>query len=331
MYIYFQLIIFRIDTRRKQVLDRRQAVKDLSHTRSQDLDASKNYQEFCAEVHDLRIWLGEKLKTASDENYRDLNNLERKLQKHEAFEREIRANEGQLRTVNKLGQALIAQDSYRKDDVAKTLKDLNDEWQKLVGISLDKGRRLKEALNQHNYNSMVDDVHNKLNDIDFTIKDESVGNDLRSCRNLLKKHEMLENELEMHKARVGDLVNQSNEMSQDGHFDADSIINEALQSKKRVEALDEPTKKRRDALEEALKFYQFGFDVDNELQWIKEHMVLATSDAIGNNLHQAQNLHKKHKKLEAEIIGHQPVIDRNLENGKALIEQKHPEVKKVLF
>lgn len=156
------LIFPSIDDRRNQVLQRRQAVKEACQARSHALEASKNYQEFRAQVHDLRTWLAEKLKTASDESYRDLSNLERKLQKHEAFERELRANEGQLRAVNNLGQALIAQDSYRKEDVAKTLKELNDEWQKLMGISLEKGRRLRQAVAQHNYNASVEDVHNKL-------------------------------------------------------------------------------------------------------------------------------------------------------------------------
>lgn len=64
--------------------------------------ASRNFHDFAADVDDLRAWLAEKLKTAGDESYRDLNNIERKLQKHEAFERELRANERQLRTINKV-------------------------------------------------------------------------------------------------------------------------------------------------------------------------------------------------------------------------------------
>lgn len=319
-----------IDNRRKQVLQRRQAVKELANARSQSLEASKNYQEFCAEVHDLKSWLSAKLKTASDESYRDLTNLERKLQKHEAFEREIRANEGQLRTVNKLGQALIAHDSYRKDDVAKTLKDLNEEWQKLVGISLDKGRRLRQALAQHNYNNTADDINNKLVEIQKNLNDSNVGNDLRSCRDLLKKHEGIENDLGQCKSRVDDLMELSNELAHDGHFDSDAIRKDALASQKKLNALDKPAKDRRDALEESLKFYKFGFDLDNELQWIKEHLPLASSTTVGQNLHQAQILHKKHKKLQAEIVGHQPVIDKTLEAGQSLIDQKHPEHKKVL-
>lgn len=52
---------------------------------------------------------------------------------------------------------------------------------------------------------------------------------------------------------------------------------------------------------------------------------------LGQNLHQAQTLHKKHKKLEAEIIGHQPMIDKTLASGQALIDQAHPEKKKVMI
>ena len=55
-----------------------------------------------ASIDDLRSWMVEKSRTVQDESYRDLTNLERKLQKHEAFELELRANEGQLRSINKV-------------------------------------------------------------------------------------------------------------------------------------------------------------------------------------------------------------------------------------
>lgn len=97
----------------------------------------------------------------------------------------------------------------------------------------------------------------------------------------------------------------------------------------RFSALREPALKRREALEESLRFHKFVFELDTEQQWIKEHLPLAASDKLGQNLHQAQSLHKKHRKLEAEITGHQPMIDRTLASGQALIEQAHPETKQV--
>lgn len=82
-------------------------------------------------------------------------------------------------------------------------------------------------------------------------------------------------------------------------------------------------------MEESLRFHKFGFELDAELQWIKDHLPQASSTTLGQNLHQAQTLHKKHKKLEAEIAGHQSMIDKTLASGQTLIDQAHPEKKKV--
>lgn len=97
----------------------------------------------------------------------------------------------------------------------------------------------------------------------------------------------------------------------------------------RFSSLQEPARQRREALEESLRFHKFGFELETELGWIREHLPLAASETLGQNLHQAQSLHKKHRKLEAEIQGHQPMIDKTLASGQALIHQKHPETKQV--
>lgn len=99
---------------------------------------------------------------------------------------------------------------------------------------------------------------------------------------------------------------------------------------RRFQSLKDPAQKRREALEESLRFHKFGFELDAELHWIKDHLPQASSTALGQNLYQAQSLHKKHKKLEAEIAGHQPMIDKTLASGASLIDQVHPERRKVV-
>lgn len=118
-------------------------------------------------------------------------------------------------------------------------------------------------------------------------------------------------------------------MEQEGHFDARNVKRSAALCKRKLEKLHEPCRLRREALEESLRFHKFGFELDSELQWIKEKLPQACSEALGNDLHQAQILHKKHKKLEAEIVGHQPMIDKTLASGQSLIDDDHSEKKKV--
>ena len=50
----------------------------------------------------LSDWIKEKYQTATDESYRDLTNLLPKLQKHQAFEAELKANNDRLGEINQV-------------------------------------------------------------------------------------------------------------------------------------------------------------------------------------------------------------------------------------
>lgn len=209
-------------------------MKDAAQRRRVALQASEHYQLFSAEVDDLHDWLGDKTTTASDESYRDLNNLECKLQKHEAFERELRANEGQLRAVNKSGRALISEKNYRSNEVGEIIHDLNDKWDRLVALSLEKGRRLRQASMQHGYNRTIEDARHKLEEIEGSLNSKKVGTDLRSCKDLLKKHHLLESELAQWEQKVDDLVAMGQEMAHEGHFDAPNILKTSQATQKKL-------------------------------------------------------------------------------------------------
>lgn len=70
------------------------------------------------------------------------------------------------------------------------LKDLNTTWEKLVNMSLNKGRRLRQAAAQHGYNRTMEDAKVKLEEIETSLQSRQVGSDLRNCKQLLKKHQV---------------------------------------------------------------------------------------------------------------------------------------------
>lgn len=61
----------------------------------------------------------------------------------------------------------------------------------------------------------------------------------------------------------------------------------------RFEKLKPEVAKRKTRLQDSLHFHQFRFDVDDELQWIKERLPAVTSTEYGKSLTDAQNLQKK--------------------------------------
>jgi spectrin beta len=58
-------------------------------------------------------WIVEKKRIATDESYKDGTALGRKLQKHEAFEAELKANADRLDSINKV--QTLAHFSYRAE------------------------------------------------------------------------------------------------------------------------------------------------------------------------------------------------------------------------
>lgn len=305
-------------------MQRRANVKAAAAKRKQALAASRSFQEFAAAVNDLRAWIAEKSRGVLDESYRDLTNLERKLQKHEAFELELRANERQLRAINKTGQSMVGKNHYRKDDIDALVSTVNHEWEELVAASSDKGRKLRQAANQVAHNKTLEDAKGKLDELNREINQTDLGHDLRSCRDQVKKQQALENDIALLEQKINDLVHAGEGMAEDGHFDADSILKQGQQQKKKIEAMKDPLKQRREKLEEALRFHTYNFEVDNELQWIREREPAARSEVLGQDLHTAQSLDKKHKKLEFELTGHQPAIDYTLATGQKLVDEGHP-------
>ena len=61
----------------------------------------------------------------------------------------------------------------------------------------------------------------------------------------------------------------------------------------RFEKLKPEVAKRKTRLQDSLHFHQFRFDVDDELQWIKERLPAVASTEYGKSLVDAQNLQKK--------------------------------------
>jgi spectrin beta len=62
----------------------------------------------------------------------------------------------------------------------------------------------------------------------------------------------------------------------------------------RYSSLTEPSKIRRDNLEDAMLMYQYNRDIEDEMSWIEEKKPVATSTDLGNTLVAVQNLMKRH-------------------------------------
>lgn len=85
-----------------QYVLRRAAIRRKSSERSETLAAQLELQEFYQEVEDVEEWIGEKMIIASDDSYRDLQNVSARYGRFKAFEEEVGANKDKIEKVIKV-------------------------------------------------------------------------------------------------------------------------------------------------------------------------------------------------------------------------------------
>lgn len=73
--------------------------------------------------------------------WQDPSNLQGKVQKHQAFEAELSANQSRIDALEKAGQKLIDVNHYAKEEVAARMNEVLSLWKKLLEATELKGER----------------------------------------------------------------------------------------------------------------------------------------------------------------------------------------------
>lgn len=70
----------------------------------------------------------------------DPTNLQRKVQKHEAFNAELQANQSRIDSIHDKGKQLINNEHYASDVIEKRLEELDEMWKNLLEKTQEKGK-----------------------------------------------------------------------------------------------------------------------------------------------------------------------------------------------
>uniref|UniRef100_A0A8C4ULM7 Spectrin alpha chain, non-erythrocytic 1 n=1 Tax=Falco tinnunculus TaxID=100819 RepID=A0A8C4ULM7_FALTI len=312
-----------VATRRDALLSRRNALHERAMYRRTQLADSFHLQQFFRDSDELKSWVNEKMKTATDEAYKDPSNLQGKVQKHQAFEAELSANQSRIDALEKAGQKLIDVKHYASDEVAARMNEVISLWKKLLEATELKGIKLREANQQQQFNRNVEDIELWLYEVEGHLASDDYGKDLTSVQNLQKKHALLEADVAAHQDRIDGITIQARQFQDAGHFDADNIKKKQEALVARYEALKDPMVARKQKLADSLRLQQLFRDIEDEETWIREKEPIAASTNRGKDLIGVQNLLKKHQALQAEIAGHEPRIKAVTQKGNAMVEEGH--------
>uniref|UniRef100_A0A8C5B8H5 Spectrin beta chain n=1 Tax=Gadus morhua TaxID=8049 RepID=A0A8C5B8H5_GADMO len=267
-----------------------------------------DFQTFLRDAKQLKLWINEKMLTAQDMSYDEARNLHSKWQKHQAFMAELASNKDWLDKIDKEGQALVEEKPELQPVVQQTLVDLQGQWEELEATTKTKAQCLFDANRAELFTQSCSALDGWLKNLEGKLQSDDYGKDLTSVNILLKKHQMLEHQMDVREKEVQALQSQAQALTQEdaGLAEVDGQQRQLTDSYSQLQA---PLQARRQQLLASKEAHQFNRDLEDEILWMKERMPLATSTDHGKDLPTVQLLIKKNQTLQKEIQGHQPRID----------------------
>ncbi|NXY42033.1 SPTB2 protein, partial [Ceuthmochares aereus] len=287
------------------------------------LKDNRDLQKFLQDCQELSLWINEKMLTAQDMSYDEARNLHSKWLKHQAFMAELASNKEWLEKIEKEGMQLIAEKPETEAVVKEKLTGLRQMWEELESTTQTKAQRLFDANKAELFTQSCADLDKWLNGLESQIQSDDYGKDLTSVNILLKKQQMLENQMDVRKKEIEELQSQARALSQEGKS-TDEVDGKRLTVEKKFLELLEPLNERKANLLASKEIHQFNRDVEDEILWVGERMAIATSTDHGHNLQTVQLLIKKNQTLQKEIQGHQPRIDDIFERSQNIITESSP-------
>uniref|UniRef100_A0A7M4F886 Spectrin beta chain n=1 Tax=Crocodylus porosus TaxID=8502 RepID=A0A7M4F886_CROPO len=287
------------------------------------LKDNRDLQKFLQDCQELSLWINEKMLTAQDMSYDEARNLHSKWLKHQAFMAELGSNKEWLDKIEKEGMLLIAEKPETEAIVKEKLTGLHQMWEELESTTQTKAQRLFDANKAELFTQSCADLDKWLNGLECQIQSDDYGKDLTSVNILLKKQQMLENQMDVRKKEIEELQSQAQALSQEGKS-TDEVDGKRLIVEQKFLELLEPLTERKANLLASKEIHQFNRDVEDEILWVGERMPIATSTDHGHNLQTVQLLIKKNQTLQKEIQGHQPRIDDIFERSQNILTDSSP-------
>uniref|UniRef100_A0A671S7M4 Spectrin beta chain n=1 Tax=Sinocyclocheilus anshuiensis TaxID=1608454 RepID=A0A671S7M4_9TELE len=315
----------KIQEKTDSIQERHQKNKQAANELLAKLKDNRELQHFLQDGQELTLWINEKMLTAQDMSYDEARNLHSKWQKHQAFMAELASNKDWLDKIDKEGQVLVKEKPELEQTVSETMSSLQKQWEELESTTQAKAQCLFDANRTELFTQSCSALDSWLQNISSQLQSDDFGKDLTSVNILLKKHQMLEHQMEVREKEVQSLQSQALALAQE-----DSGIMEVDGQQRRVtdsfSKLQDPLRQRRQRLIASKEAHQFNRDLEDEILWVKERMPLATSTDHGKDLPSVQLLIKKNQTLQKEIQGHQPRIDDIQAHGRTMSPGKDSEM-----
>lgn len=312
-----------------EVVTKRAKVRDLCEIRRRRLEASLLHAQFVRDVGEAESWIGEKQKKLEAEASKgEVSSLEdkiKKLQKHQAFQAELAANQSRIEEIKAKGETLLAHKHPSSSEIRQQLDHLNATWRKLLLVSGARGRGLEEAQDILEFNNQVEKIEAWIRDKEMMVQAGDTGKDYEHCLSLQRKLDDVDSDMRVDDARIKTINALADKLIKQGHDDESRAIQQRRDNfNNKWKGLQGALSAYRDILAGALEIHLFNRDIDDTSQRVVEKSLAMNTSDVGKDLAGVEQLQRKEEAMERDMTAIEGKLKEHRAEARGLSE-KYPE------
>ncbi len=298
----------------RQINDRYENIKQVALKRQHMLQDAYQLHQYIRDIDDEDAWIKEKILLIQNDDYgKDLNSVQNLKKKHKRFENELNTHELIIR------QLLDMSNKHDHNGlVVDKIDNLRANWSRLRQLNDERNLKLNDALKYQLWLATIDEERSWIKEKEHFLNQASSGgsssqqaqldsSSLAQIKNLLKKHDAFETDLNVHKQRINENINENGarKLLSENNFNADLINDNLNKLNDDLDALTSLAKAKKKNLNEMRMFLEYLWKCDVVESWVTEKQKQIQQDSAvnvgGHNLASVLNLLSKHDTFEAGL------------------------------
>ncbi|KAK3548732.1 hypothetical protein QTP70_018462, partial [Hemibagrus guttatus] len=300
--------IRRIMARKDNILKQWDLLKELVTARKTRLEKNLALQKTFQEMVYMIDWMEEmQMKLLSKDFGKHLLEVEDLLQKHALQEADIAVQAERVQTLNAAALKFTTIDGYQPCDpqvICNRVNHVSTCLEELKQLADKRRSELDDSRELWVFFQEVEECDCWMREKISILNTQSCGKDLSSVLKLLQKHKSLAGELLARRTFLQQTMKKGKQIVTQKRLHSAGINDKLMEVKEDWKRLEDQAAMRLGHLQEALDFFQFSAEMDDQLAWLQDAYRLVSSDDFGHDEFSTQSLLKKHIRVREEVDKH---------------------------
>lgn len=314
-----------------QITELWQELKTMLRVRDERLGEASELQNFLAKLDHFQQWLTQTQTTVAAEDFpNDLAEAENLLHQHEQVKEEMDGYEPEYRSLMEYGKNVCeGQDDPQYMFLRERLKALSDGWEDLYRMWENKKQLLSQGLNLQMFQRDGKQAEVLLSQQDKFLSKEEVPSTPGLARQhsqeqaemLIKQHEAFITTMDANDEKINSVLTFANRLIDENHYAADKVQQKADNISERQKLNRQRAYEKLERLKDSLQVQQWMQDCEELNEWLGDKMIAAQDETYRD----AKNIHSKymrHQAFESEIAANKDRLEKLIQDGNALIQEK---------